>query len=284
MRPSFTLGIEEEYQTIDPQTYDLRSHINTELIAQGKLRLKEKVKAELHQSVVEVGTGICRTIGEAREEVVDLRRQTIKLAREQGLLLAAGATHPFADWRAQDIYPDERFLQVVERAWRLHRAGAVGDVAGPVGLGHSPVPIASAHWCGFRGRGARGGSFRRLWHSGTDERAPADHYTERDAESDDHGKDDEQGARCALGLRSGSSERQAGGIDGDAADRSTEARGEELDHAQRCRGREAASEGLTSRSEFRCVGWVGRRRNPPPSAAHEMVGYAGRQRSAPSLG
>ena len=114
MKPSFTLGIEEEYQTIDPATFDLRSHINTELIAQGKLRLKEKVKAEMHQSVIEVGTGICRTIAEAREDVVDLRRQTIKLAREHGLLLAAGATHPFADWRVQDIYPDERYLQVVE--------------------------------------------------------------------------------------------------------------------------------------------------------------------------
>ena len=68
----------------------------------------------MHQSVIEVGTGICRNIQEAREDVVNLRRQTIKLAREHGLLLAAGATHPFADWRVQDIYPDERYLQVVE--------------------------------------------------------------------------------------------------------------------------------------------------------------------------
>jgi carboxylate-amine ligase len=93
MKPSFTLGIEEEYQTIDPATFDLRSHINTELIAQGKLRLKEKVKSEMHQSVIEVGTGVCRTIGEAREDVSDLRRQTIRLAREHGLLLAGT---PFA--------------------------------------------------------------------------------------------------------------------------------------------------------------------------------------------
>ena len=114
MKPSFTLGIEEEYQTIDPETLDLRSHINTELIAQGKMQLKEKVKAEMHQSVIEVGTGICRTIGEARADVSDLRRRTIGLARDHGLLLAAGATHPFADWRVQDIYPDERYLQVVE--------------------------------------------------------------------------------------------------------------------------------------------------------------------------
>ena len=62
MRPTFTLGIEEEYQTIDPETRDLRSHIATEMLAKGKLRLEERVKAEMHQSVIEVGTRICSTI------------------------------------------------------------------------------------------------------------------------------------------------------------------------------------------------------------------------------
>ena len=71
MRPSFTIGIEEEYQTIDPETFDLRSHIQTELMAQGKRVLNEKVKPEMHQSVVEVGTGVCRDIREAR---ADMRR------------------------------------------------------------------------------------------------------------------------------------------------------------------------------------------------------------------
>ena len=134
MKPSFTLGIEEEYQTIDPETLDLRSHINTELIAQGKMQLKEKVKAEMHQSVIEVGTDVCRTISEARGEVVDLRRQTIRLAREQGLLLAAGATHPFADWREQDIYPDERYLQVVEDMQTVARSNLIFGLHVHVGI------------------------------------------------------------------------------------------------------------------------------------------------------
>ena len=73
MKPSFTIGIEEEYQTIDPVTRDLRSHIDAEIIAKGKMQLKEAVKPEMHQSVVEVGTGICHNIQEAREEVRDLR-------------------------------------------------------------------------------------------------------------------------------------------------------------------------------------------------------------------
>jgi carboxylate-amine ligase len=134
VKPSFTLGIEEEYQTIDPETFDLRSHINTEFIAQGKVLLKEKVKAEMHQSVVEVGTAVCRTIGEARAEVVDLRRQTIRLAKQHGLLLAAAATHPFADWRVQDIYPDERYLQVVEDMQTVARSNLIFGLHVHVGI------------------------------------------------------------------------------------------------------------------------------------------------------
>ena len=81
MRPSFTLGIEEEYQTIDPDTLDLRSHVQFEIIEKGKAFLKEHVKAEMHQSVVEVGTGVCRNIQEARRDITELRRTIIRLAR-----------------------------------------------------------------------------------------------------------------------------------------------------------------------------------------------------------
>jgi carboxylate-amine ligase len=132
--PSFTIGIEEEYQTIDPETFDLRSHINAEIIAKGKRQLDERVKAEMHQSVVEVGTGVCRSIKEARADIVNLRRSMVKLASENGLLLAAGATHPFADWRAQDIYPDERYLQVVEDLQLVARSNLIFGLHVHIGL------------------------------------------------------------------------------------------------------------------------------------------------------
>ncbi len=61
IRPSLTIGIEEEYQTIDPETRDLRSHIHAEIIQKGRMLLAERVKPEMHQSVVEIGTGVCRT-------------------------------------------------------------------------------------------------------------------------------------------------------------------------------------------------------------------------------
>src|ERR1700731_885818 len=109
MKPTFTIGIEEEYQTVDPETRDLRSHIQAELIEKGKLILQERVKAEMHQSVVEVGTSVCGNIKSAKEEVKKLRRDMVALARENGLRLASAATHPFADWRVQEITADDGY-------------------------------------------------------------------------------------------------------------------------------------------------------------------------------
>ena len=123
--PSFTLGIEEEYQTIDPITCDLRSHIQMEIVEKGKRQLNERVKAEMHQSVIEVGTGVCRTVAECADDLKDLRRRMIALTEENDLKLAAGATHPFADWREQDIYPDERYRQVVEDMQMVARANLI---------------------------------------------------------------------------------------------------------------------------------------------------------------
>ena len=141
MKPSFTIGIEEEYQTIDPVTFDLRSHINAEIISKGKRQLDERIKAEMHQSVVEVGTGVCRNIKEARADIINLRRAMVKLAKENGLLLCAGGTHPFADWREQDIYPDQRYLQVVEDMQLVARSNLIFGLHVHVGIEDREVAI-----------------------------------------------------------------------------------------------------------------------------------------------
>src|SRR6201988_2357144 len=125
MKPTFTIGIEEEYQTIDPETRDLRSHIQVELLEKGNMVLQERVKAELHQSVVEVGTGICKNIKEAKAEVKQLRRDIIRLAKENGLRVASVATHPFSDWRTQEIHPDERYKNIVEVMQLVARANLI---------------------------------------------------------------------------------------------------------------------------------------------------------------
>jgi carboxylate-amine ligase len=109
--PSLTLGIEEEYQIIDPATGELKSYI-TQILDEGKLILKEQIKAELHQSMVEVGTEVCQTPADARNELVKLRRSISDLAGRHGLVIAAAGTHPFSDWEEQAITPFERYLGV----------------------------------------------------------------------------------------------------------------------------------------------------------------------------
>jgi glutamate---cysteine ligase / carboxylate-amine ligase len=134
MSPTFTIGIEEEYQTIDPATRDLRSHIQAELLEKGKKVLQERVKAELHQSVVEVGTGICNNIKDAKAEVKELRRHIIGLARENGLRVASVATHPFADWKVQEIYPDDRYKNIVEDMQLVARANLIFGLHVHIGI------------------------------------------------------------------------------------------------------------------------------------------------------
>src|SRR5918992_5526908 len=108
--PALTLGIEEEYQIIDPRTRELRSYI-TEILAGDHMVLGE-VKPELHQSMVEVGSKVCRTPAELRAELVRLRGLVMDLAGQNGLVIAAAGTHPFSCWTKQEITPLERYLGV----------------------------------------------------------------------------------------------------------------------------------------------------------------------------
>jgi carboxylate-amine ligase len=132
--PSFNLGIEEEYQTIDPVSRDLRSHIDTEIISEGKKLMKEAVKSEMHQSVVEIGTGICQTIPDASVELKSLRLQMCELAKRNNLRLASAGTHPFADWRKQDITPDARYATIVQDLKMVARANLIFGLHVHVGV------------------------------------------------------------------------------------------------------------------------------------------------------
>src|ERR1700726_3623434 len=94
---TYTLGIEEEFAIVDPQTRELRSH-SEEILEGGKVTLKEQIKPEMHQSVVELGTEICDDIQCAREHVIDLRSKLATLADKAGLKIASVGTHPFSHW------------------------------------------------------------------------------------------------------------------------------------------------------------------------------------------
>jgi carboxylate-amine ligase len=109
----FTIGIEEEYQIVDPVTRDLRSHVYV-LLEEGKRILGEQVKPEMHQSMVEIGTGVCANIQEARADLFRLRKTMSDLAAKQGLKIVAASTHPFALWSEQKIFEHERYHKIVE--------------------------------------------------------------------------------------------------------------------------------------------------------------------------
>ena len=76
---TFTLGIEEEYMVIDPVTKELKSH-EQKIVTEGQKVIKDKVKAEMHQAVVEVGTDICRNVDEAYKDVSILRKTLSDIA------------------------------------------------------------------------------------------------------------------------------------------------------------------------------------------------------------
>ena len=132
-RPAFTLGVEEEFQIIDPDTRELRSHVQ-ELLEEGKLSLKERVKPEMHQSVVEIGTGICKDIEEVRRDVGEMRTEIIRLAHKQGMRVGSAGTHPFSDWAEQKIFPDPRYDGIVEELQLLARSNLIFGLHVHVGI------------------------------------------------------------------------------------------------------------------------------------------------------
>src|ERR1041384_1009446 len=111
--PDFTLGIEEEFQIVDPVTRELRSHI-TEMLDEGRMIRGEQVKPEMHQSMIEAGTGICANIQEARTDVIILRRTVAGLAQSKGLRIIAASTHPFSHWKDQKITPHEHYYALID--------------------------------------------------------------------------------------------------------------------------------------------------------------------------
>jgi carboxylate-amine ligase len=130
---TFTLGIEEEFAIVDPETRELRSHIQ-EILEGGKVLLKEQIKPEMHQSVVELGTEICSSISNAREHVVELRSKLASLAGKAGLRIASAGTHPFSHWRDQLITEGERYKEIVRDMQQLARANLIFGLHVHVGI------------------------------------------------------------------------------------------------------------------------------------------------------
>ncbi|HEX7998491.1 MAG TPA: carboxylate-amine ligase [Pyrinomonadaceae bacterium] len=141
MFKQFTLGIEEEFQIVDPVTRELRSHV-TEFLEEGKMLLGEKIKPEMIQSMIEVGTGICNDIQEARADISRLRGIISFLARKKGLEIVAASTHPISHWQDQKIFEDERYDLLVEEIQMVARSLLIFGLHVHVGI---PDPERAIH-------------------------------------------------------------------------------------------------------------------------------------------
>jgi carboxylate-amine ligase len=133
MADDFTVGIEEEFQVVDPETRDLKSSIS-EIVESGHDILHDQLKKEMFQAMVEVGTTVCKDVEEARVEVVRLRKIVSQLAEEAGGRLVAAGTHPFASWQDLDITDDERYASITEQLQDIARSIAVYGLHVHVGV------------------------------------------------------------------------------------------------------------------------------------------------------
>jgi glutamate---cysteine ligase / carboxylate-amine ligase len=115
-----TIGVEEEYQIID-ETGELHSHIDT-LLRAAAPKLGEKVKREMMQSVVEVGTTICNDVDEARDQLGEMRQTLADLLAPEGLRIACAGTHPTSRWSDQKITDYDRYKMLEEELQDVVRA------------------------------------------------------------------------------------------------------------------------------------------------------------------
>lgn len=122
---SFTIGVEEEYQIIDPVTYELSSS-SSALLPAAQKKLGDKAQPELQLSQVEAATPVCKTLSEARTAVARMRHEMIAAADRQGKYLAAAGTHPFSHWKRQHITPKERYQGLAEYYQQLARETIFG--------------------------------------------------------------------------------------------------------------------------------------------------------------
>ena len=142
----FTLGVEEEFQIVHAETRELRSYVS-QLLEEGKNHaiLRERVRPEMHQSVVETGTGICRDIKQARAEITELRQTLVGLAKKDNLRIVAAGTHPFSDWKKQEITDGERYKVIVEDLQDVARANLIFGLHVHVGIKDRDVAMALAN-------------------------------------------------------------------------------------------------------------------------------------------
>ena len=143
-----SLGVEWELQLIDPQTRELTSGA-TEILAEitpAGLEEHPKAKHELLQSTIEIITGICSTVAEAKADLAGTLAEVVAAADRHGLGVMCAGTHPITDWQTQQISPKERYRELVEKMQWLARRLQIFGVHVHVGIRapEKAIPIVNA--------------------------------------------------------------------------------------------------------------------------------------------
>jgi len=136
----FTIGVEEEYMVVDPKTRELTSH-DQKIVERASEILKDHVKAEMHQAVVEVGSSICKNVEEAHRDIGKLRKVVSDVAHGLGLKIGAAGTHPFSHWTKHLITPNPRYDEIVNGMQEAARSNLIFGLHVHVGLADKNMAI-----------------------------------------------------------------------------------------------------------------------------------------------
>src|SRR6185312_13289434 len=118
----YTLGVEEEYMLLDPETWDLVQHIDSVLAAAEDGEHEGRIHAELMQSVLEVTTPVCRTAADIADQLAQLRGYVAEIARREGCRFASAGTHPFSLFERQRITAKDRYRALVDQLQYIARS------------------------------------------------------------------------------------------------------------------------------------------------------------------
>ncbi|NES98000.1 MAG: carboxylate-amine ligase [Desertifilum sp. SIO1I2] len=138
---AFTMGVEEEYQIIDPQTRQLCAR-SPQILATAQFTWGSQIfQPEFRQSQIEIATPICYSLGEVRAQLVRLRTEAIAIAAQAGYQLAAAGTHPFSDWQAQPITEKAGYQKLVQTYQQLMQELVTFGCHIHIGIPHRAIAL-----------------------------------------------------------------------------------------------------------------------------------------------
>ncbi len=140
----FTIGVEEEYMVLDPSSRELKSHQQA-IVNEGEKKFKDRIKAEMHQAVVEVGTSICKNVDEAFDEVLELRTGVAEIAQSLGYSIGASGTHPFSLWETQLVSDQSRYQELLNELQQAARSNLIFGLHVHVGMEDRKMAIHIAN-------------------------------------------------------------------------------------------------------------------------------------------